>query len=445
MAITVPVALQYLLTYGVALMDSIMVGALGETELSAVTVANQPFFLFTMCIFGLSSGAGVLIAQYWGKNDTETIAKVFGMTIRISMIVGVCVMLVVVLFPEQVMMVYTDKHELVPLGASYLRVVGASYLLFAFSSAYLNCIRNVERVKIALITYSISFCVNVFFNYVFIFGAFGAPRLGTTGAAVGTLLARISDFVIVFIYARREKRVVLKLKYFLKSDKILLKDYLRFSLPVVVNEMMWAFGFSAQTAILGRMSISAVASVSVVQNITQMMTVFIYGASSATLVITGKYIGAKEYSLARKNAPRLVGMNILIAAITAGVMLLLKDPMVSLYNVTDATKSSVDMIMILSAVIVVFQAINMACIVGVFRGGGDTLFAMYLDIIAMWAIAVPLGALGGLYFGLSVPAVFFLLRFDEVIKAFVALFRLRSGKWLKDVTRDGENQLTEKQ
>ncbi len=448
LGIALPVALQNLLSFAVGLMDTIMVGALGEVQLSAVSVANQPFFLYTMCVFGLASGAGVLISQYWGKQDRESISKVFGITIKISVLVGIGVFAVVMLIPTQVMTLYTNELEVVPYGVDYLRIVAFSYLPFAFTNAYLSCVRNVERVKIAVITYTISFCVNVFFNYVFIFGAFGAPAMGVAGAGVGTVIARCAEFVVVLIYATKiETRVKLKLKNIIFNDKVLLHDYAKFSIPVVVNEMMWALGSSAHMAIIGRMGVAALASVSVVTNVSQIMTVMIFGAASATLVITGKYIGAKDYKMARQSAPGLVVLNMLIAAVSAVALLLLRPGFISLYSLTDsfseATKLIINNTLITAAIIIVFQAVNMSCIVGVFRGGGDTIFSMWLDVIGVWAIAVPLGAVGGLGLGLSVPITYFLLRSDEVVKAVVCLLRLKSGKWLRNVTRDSGGGFSE--
>lgn len=439
LAIALPVALQNLLTYSVGLMDSIMVGSLGEVQLSAVSVANQPFFLFMMCIFGLSSGACVLISQYWGKKDTLTISKVFGVVIKLSLIVGVIVTLIVAIIPRQVMLLYTPEEPVVEYGMQYLRIVLFSYIPFAFTNTYLTCVRSVERVKIAVVVYSISFVVNVFFNYVFIFGKFGAPAMGVAGAAVGTVIARLTELVIVLIYAlKKEKRVELRLKYIVKNEKWLFRDFIKFAMPVVVNEMMWAVGSSAQMAILGRMSVSAVATVSIVSTAMQVTTVFVYGAASATLVIVGKYIGARRYNTARKSANWLVIANIVIAAVTAVVFLLLRDTFMSFYTITEETRIALIGTMFVAAVIIVFQAVNMSCIVGVFRGGGDTMFAMYLDIIAMWAIAVPIGALGGLMWGFAIPLVYFLLRSDEVVKAIVCLIRMKGGKWLKDVTRNAD-------
>lgn len=443
-AIALPVALQNLLTYAVGLMDSVMVGSLGEVQLSAVTVANQPFFLFMMCMFGLSSGACVLISQYWGKKDIETISKIFGIVIKIALLIGIVVTIVVAIFPRQVMGLYSDDAQVREYGVQYLQIVIFSYIPYAFTNSYLTCVRSVERVKIAVITYSISFCVNVFFNYMFIFGKLGAPQLGVAGAAVGTVIARATEFVIVIFYAKKkETRVTIKWSYILKNEKWIFRDYIKFAMPVLVNEMLWAVGSSVHTAVMGHMSVSAVTTVSIVTTAMQIMTVFIYGAASATLVIVGKYIGERKYDLARRSANRLVLANLLIAAVTAAAFLLLKNTFMGFYSITEETRVAVNGAMYASAIIIMFYAVNMACIVGVFRGGGDTMFAMYLDLIVMWLVAIPLGVLGAFVWGLQIPVVYFLLRSDEIVKAIVCLIRMKGGKWLKVVTRnkDGKNDL----
>jgi len=437
LAIGLPVALQNILTYSVNLMDSIMVGSLGEVQLSAVTMANQPFFLFMMFMMGLSAGGCVLISQYWGKGDRETISKVFGLVIKIAVLASIGVTTAVLVSPRSVMALYTNEQPVIEYGIQYLRVVVFSYLPFAFTFGYLTCLRSVERVKIAVITYSLSFCVNVFFNYMFIFGKFGAPALGVAGAGVGTAIARAVEIVIVLMYAlKKETRVTLRFTYIWKTEKWLVRDFNSIAIPALINEMVWALGASMHNAILGRVGVSAVATVSIVSTMFQIATVFIFGASSATQVIVGKQIGEKKFALARNSANWLVIANVVIAAITATLFLRFKDIIINFYTLTPETKDALNATMIVAALVILIVAINMATIVGVFRGGGDTKFAMYLDIIAVWFVAMPLGVLGAFVWKLPIPAVYFLLRSDEVVKAVLCLLHLKSGKWLKIITRD---------
>ncbi|MEA5003585.1 MAG: MATE family efflux transporter [Christensenella sp.] len=443
LSLAVPVGLQNLLIYSVALMDSIMVGSLGEVQLSAVTIANQTFFLLMVCIYGLATGASVLISQYWGEKDTHTIAKVFGMVLRLSLLAGTVAAVSVIAAPYQVMAMYTNDQQVIEYGAQYLPLVGISFLPYAFTNTYLTCVRSVERVKIAVITYSISFAVNVFFNYVFIFGKFGAPAMGVAGAAIGTVIARLSELAIVLVYAKREKRVKLSFKCLVQNDKLLWKDYLRYALPVVINEMAWSIGMSVQTSVLGHMGVTAVTTVGIISTVMRVTTIFVYGSASATLVIVGKYIGEQQYDTVRKSAKTLVWANVLIAGISAGALLLLKNVFMGLYVLTPETYAALDATMYVAAFIVVMQAIGLSCVVGVFRGGGDTMFCMILDVVTMWAIALPLGALGGFVWNLSIPVVFLLLRFDEVVKVFFCLWRLKGGKWLNNVTRENKDALAD--
>jgi len=434
--IALPIAFQNLLTYAVNLMDSIMVGVLGEIQLSAVTVANQPFFLFMMFMSGLSAGACVLIAQYWGKGDRTTISKIIGIVIKIAFLLGITVSAIVWLSPQMVMRLYTSEDRIIEYGVEYLRIVVFSYVPFAITYGYLTCLRSVERVRIAVVTYSISFCTNVLFNYMFIFGKLGAPAMGVAGAGVGTVIARMTELFIVLFYSRvMETRARLSWRNITRNEKWLLRDFVRIVVPALVNQMIWAVGASVHNAILGRVSISAVATVSIVSTVFQTVTVFIYGASSATQVIVGKQIGENKIRAARRSANWLVAANVLIAAVTASVFLLLKDRIMGFYTVTPETWEALTGTMIVTAAVILIFSVNMACIVGVFRGGGDTKFAMYLDIFAVWCVAIPLGCVGAFVWALPIPLVYFLLRSDELVKAILCLFHLRSGKWLKIVTR----------
>jgi len=435
--ISLPVAMQNFLTYAVNLMDSIMVGFLGEVQLSAVTVANQPFFLFMMFMSSLSAGACVLISQYWGREDKETISRIFAIVIKIAFIVGIAITVIMLLYPRPIMALYTNEQPVIEYGVKYLLVVVFSYIPFALTYGYLTCLRSMERVRIAVVTYGISFILNVLFNYMFIFGKFGAPALGVAGAGVGTVIARTAELLIVLHYAiRKEMRVRIRWRYVVKIESWLFRDFIRIAIPALINQMTWAIGASTHNAILGRISVSAVATVSIVSTIFQIVTVFIYGASSATQVIIGKQIGEKCFELARKSATWLVAANIVIASITAVALLLLKNTFIGFYTITPETKDALDGTMMISTIVILVFSVNMACIVGVFRGGGDTKFAMYLDIIAVWCIAIPLGTLGAFSWGLPIPLVYFLLRSDEVIKSVLCLAYLKSGKWLKVVTRN---------
>ena len=253
LAIAVPIALQNMISFGVAMMDSVMLGGLGDKAISAANLGGQPFSLLMSIGFGLSSGGSVLIAQYWGRGDVARIRTVMRLSMQIVFTASSLMTLVCLLFPQQVMGLYSNEAEIVAAAAQYLQLVALSYLPYSISNNYIMSLRAVEKVTVSAAIYGTSFFVNVFFNYVFIFGAFGAPALGVRGAAVGTILARCSELLLVTIYMyAKEDTIGFRFSDCFRLKNEMIQDYTRHSLPVLGNELLWGLGISVTAAIIGR-------------------------------------------------------------------------------------------------------------------------------------------------------------------------------------------------
>ena len=236
LALTLPVALQNVISYSVNLMDTLMLGGLGEVALSATSLANQVFFIYTVAIFGVAGGAIVLCSQYWGKKDVDSICRVASLALRISAAAGLLFTLVLFLFPRPVMQIFTAEPAVIEAGASYLRIVSLSYFFYGVTSTFLVVLRSVETVNVSVAIYGVSFAVNEIFNYVFMFGKFGAPRMGVAGAAVGTVLARVAEFVMIIAYMLvLEKKIRFRLHMLLWPSGGLARDLVRYGLPVMLN------------------------------------------------------------------------------------------------------------------------------------------------------------------------------------------------------------------
>ena len=433
--LVMPMAIQNLINVGVTSTDVIMLGKVGETALSGVSLANQVYFILSLLFFGLTSGACVLTAQYWGKKDTRTIEKVMGMSFRISLLAAAVFTLAALVFPALLMRIFTTDQAVIEAGVSYLRIVAFSYMLSAFTNVYLNIIRSVEKVVIATVVYGTSLLANIIFNAIFIFGLLGVPAMGAAGAALGTLLARTIEVLIVVFYAVKMNDVVkIRWRDFFVKDKALGKDFFTYAFPVLLNELAWGAGMAAISAIVGHLGSSAVAAHSVAQVCRQLSMVIGFGISSAAAIMIGKAIGEKKEELAREYGRRFVKIAVL-CGIGGGLLILGISPLVkSLLNLTPLAKSYLTAMMLIMSYYVVGQSVNTTMIVGIFRAGGDTRFGLILDVSVMWLCSILGSAVGAFVLGIPMPWVYILLCSDEIIKIPFSVYRYKTYKWLRNVT-----------
>lgn len=436
LALVLPMAAQNLINVGISSLDVIMLGRVGETVLSASSLANQIQFIMTMIFFGVTSGACVLTAQYWGKGETRVIEKVMGIALRISLITGVLFALAALLLPRQLMSLFTTELPVIEEGVKYLRTIAPAYLFMSITSIYLNIMRSVERVIISTVVYSVSLAVNGVLNSIFIFGLLGCPAMGITGAALGTTVARAVELVIVLLYAFRPGQPVrLRFSDIFVRDPLLLRDFLRYSIPVTLNEMMWGGGVSMITAVIGHMGSAAVAANSVAQVTRQLATVVAFGISNATAIMIGKAIGEGNERRAEDYGRRFVRLTVLVGVCAAGVVLLVSPIAKATMTLTPQAQEYLTFMMLVMSYFVIGQAFNTTMVVGVFRAGGDTKFGLIEDVLTMWGISILVGALGAFVFHWPVQLVYVALMSDELIKIPINIWRYRTKIWLRNVTR----------
>ncbi len=437
LAIAIPIALQNVISFGVQMLDTVMVGSLGDTPLSAVSLANQPFFLFMVFGFGIASGGAVLIAQYWGKGNVDAVRRIMGISIRCIIVVSVIFVVVGYLFPSSILSLFSDDTEVIKTGAKYLRLVIFSYFFSGIASCYLNTLRGTENVKLSTFVYLISFFVNGFFNYCFIFGKLGFPEMGAVGAAIGTLIARFTEFAIVIVYSNFiENKVQFRFKDIFKGERELFPDFIRHSLPVIGSELIWSLGSLVQTAIIGKLSTTFVAANSIAGVLQQLAMVTMFGVGNAAAVIMGKTVGTGDYERARRMGKTFLVISLGVGCLASGIILLLRSPILMLYDVTPETKALAYQIMGVMAVIMFGSAIEITSIMGILRGAGDTGFAFAVDAGCTWGIGVTMGYLAGFVWGLPLIWVFVCLRCDMIVRISLCLVRIIRGNYIKNVTRE---------
>ena len=438
-SIALPIAVQNLITFMVSMVDTLMVGALGEIQLSAVSIANNLFFVLTILMFGLAGGSNIMISQYWGKGNVKTIHKILAIMYRVCLLITGIFIFIAVFLPKYFMGIFTTDKAVIEFGASYLRIVCIGYLFYSITNCTIMMLRSVKTVSISIIVYTASLVVNSILNWILIFGNLGAPELGIRGAAIATVCARITEFSIVlvfmFIY---ERKIGLKIEHLLKLDKEILKDYVGLCTPVLCNELLWAIGASMISVIVGRMGTEVVAANSINGVAHQFVTVFIFGMSNATAVIIGNTIGEGKKEKAKEYAYSIGVFSVVMGCISGLMILLIKPFVVNFYNVSYSTKLIAMEIMTVTSGIIVFQSLASNFMMGVLRGGGDAKFVLINDLIFMWLVAIPGGFFVAFVLELPVALVFLVIKCDEILKSLTSVYRVISGKWVNDVTKDYE-------
>ncbi|HNX15415.1 MAG TPA: MATE family efflux transporter [Oscillospiraceae bacterium] len=439
--IAVPIALQNLISFATGMMDTIMLGLAknGETMLSAAALGGQPMFILYVFGFGMSGGATVLVAQYWGKRNMESIRRIFAMMIKFAAGISFVSAALSLSIPRQIMRLYSDNPEIVEMGSQYLFIMGFACITYGISTMLICLFRAVETVKVSVGINLISFALNVFLNWVLIFGNLGAPALGVRGAAIATVIARLSEFLVIVLYLFFfDKKLGFKLRDLGLFDKQLAKDLVHYGTPVLLNEGLWAIGISVQASIMGHIDYAKgdpVAANSIASMLQQLACLVIFGIANAAAVITGRTIGEDDHKKAREQATTFRLISYGIGAASFALIFFIRDPAVGFYNIDEATKVLARQMITVISVITFFVSIVGICLVGILRGGGDTRFCMFLEIGSLWFLSVPLGYLAAAVLRLPVPFVLAAMKLDEPTKAAACIFRVRGGKWLRSVTR----------
>ena len=434
LSIAVPVVLQNMITIGVNIMDTLMLGNYGEIQLSASSLANEFINIYHIMCMGMSMGAAVLTAQYYGAGNNPSLKKIVTIVLRMGLVIAAAFTVVTLLFPEELMRLYTPDEAVIEKGVLYFRISAVTYVLLGVSLILTNILRTVHQVRFPLVLSIVTFFVNVFFNWVFIYGRLGAPEMQIEGAALGTVIARLVECgSLVTYFFVFDKRIGYRIKDLFMKCGDHVRVYITYAIPVMVSDTLLALGNSAVSIIMGHIGASFVAANSIISQTVRLSTVFNQGLSSASSVITGNTLGKGERDKAYHQGVTFLCLSILIGLAAAVIILLISPLLVESFNITQETKDIAYQLMASVSVMMVFQTVQSVLTKGVLRGGGDTRFLMLADILFLWLASIPLGYLCGLVWYLSPFWIYAALKIDWVIKSVWCIFRLRSKKWIRVV------------
>ena len=443
-ALAVPISLQNLITFAVNFADNLMIGSLGDDAISGVYVANQLQTVVQMFVAGIEGAILILAAQYWGKRDSSSIRKVVSVGMKFALGVGLLATLSAVLFPEWIIRAFTQEPGVIREGAAYVQIVGFTYLFFSVSQVMIAAMRSVETAKIGLYISCMALVVNVGLNYVLIFGHLGFPAMGVRGAAIATLISRILEMCVSTGYVFFvDKKLRFTLMDLLHTDRQLLWDFIRYGLPIIGGQVVWAVNSLANTKILGCYSAGVIAATSITGMLHNLVYVWMNGMSSAVGIITGKTVGAGLYDKMKEYAKTVQVIFLIVGLVSGAAVFLAGDGFISLYNASpEAQEYSRQFINVISVTIIgtCYQA---ACLFGLVKSGGDISFVFKNDTIFVFLVVLP-SSLLAMWLGAPPWVVFACLKCDQIFKCFVALVKINRYNWMKNLTRDASSPDTEK-
>lgn len=432
--LAIPVVLQNMITVGVSIMDTVMLSSLAEEQISASSLAGSYLNFFHILCMGLGGGIVVLASQYFGEKDMVSFRRVMTLMIRIAFVFGLLGTLLTLFFPRQIMTIYTGEAVVIEHGVKYLQVVAISILFMLLTIPVTLILRSAGKANVPLYSAIGAFILNIIFNYIFIFGKFGAPRMEIAGAALGTVISYTFQLVFVYVYVFCiEKKIGYRVKHLFEPVKAYFRSFLRFGLPVIISDSILGLGLNVVSIIMGHIGGGFVAAYAIISTMMRLSTTFTQGCAVAGGVIIGNTLGEHDKEKAYRQGLTCSWISVGLGIIVAGIMLAVGVPYIGVYNITESTRVIAMELLYAASLNALFMNTGNMLTKGVLRGGGDTRWLMVADVVFLWAVSIPLGALAGLVWHLPPFFTYMFLRLDPVLKSLVGFHRLYSKKWINIV------------
>lgn len=439
----IPVALQSLLASSASMVDTIMLGSQGELAVAAIGICAQYTMLLFSAFFGFCHGGSIFIAQYWGAKDEHGICKAYGLMQSWMVFFGLLFGVVAILAPEFIMGVYTDKVAIQQVALPYLRIVGFSLPLQVLSFAVSSLMRSTEQVRPPLYASIAALLTNVVINWLLIYGRFGLPKLGVTGAAIGTLASSIVNIGMLFAYCLKDRGgFAMRVREHYGWSFTFIKQFFQKSVFIVFNEIGAGVANMMINMILGRQDESAIAAIAVFRVLESFIFTFFKGLTNASAVMVGKQVGAGAHLEGYTDAKRFA---LLVPVCTFAVCLVIlpfRAPLIGLFGLGEQAMRYCAGMLLIYTVTGTIRSCNWICN-DCFRAGGDSMYGTLLELGCTFFLSIPALAVGGLVLRLPFLAVFALIYVDDFARIIQMLRRVNSGRWVKPVTQEGQATLPE--
>lgn len=430
--IGIPVALQNFVSVLVNMLDTIMIGSVGEAQLGAINQVNSLYVFYNMFVWGISMGTVVITTRYWGMKKIDPIRDMIGFAMRINIIAGLLLSAVTLTVPELVMRIFAKDPEVIAYGVEYLSVMGWIYALPAVSTTFLCNLRAIHDVRVSVGVYTASCLTNLVLNWVLIYGNLGAPRLEVLGAAIATAISKTLEFVLVLIYMHKfEHQINFRFRYIFAKAKQYVPAFIKFGIPVFFSEFIWGFGMAIQSATLGQYSKEFLAAYSLVMVVLDLSTVAMCGFANASLILMGNMIGAGRDEEARRWSRYFLFGGIGVGIFMACIVFIIRPFAPNFIECTEQTANYIKQMLIVCAYVDVSYGTSWNLGAGVLRAGGDTGYIAKIDVIMTIVMKGVIGTFCGIVLQLEPIFVMFIVCSDEFIKAIIYLIRYLKGDWLR--------------
>ncbi|MGL5314318.1 MAG: MATE family efflux transporter [Peptostreptococcaceae bacterium] len=437
-SLCIPIIIQQLISTSVNVIDTMMISSLGEASVASIGVANQFFFLFSMALSGITGGAGVFISQFFGKNDVSNIRKVTGFSVILAIILSLLFFIPALVIPTSIINIFSYDPEVVKLCTEYFSIVVFCYPLIAISSVFSMGSRGVRNPKLGMICSAIALGTNIVLNYGLIFGNLGLPALGVKGAALATLIARVIELVLILGYVYYVKKDYI-LKFGIKDLKLIDSSFIKVftskSLPIFLNDTTWAIGTVLYSVAYSKAGTSAIAASQIATSTGNFFIMTAVCIAIGASIMLGNELGADHIDRAIIYAKKF-SIIIFIAGLIFGGLLILNIPMLlNIFSVSDHLVGDMTKIFTIMGALMALKSFNVLIVIGVLRSGGDTKYALGLELGCMWLVSLPLTFIAAMN-GAPIYILVLLTYSEEVVKFIFGVPRALSKKWAANLVKE---------
>lgn len=434
LAIAIPISLQSLVSFCVNLIDTIMLGQLGEIPLSGSSLGSSVIYIISTICMGLGGGAGVITAQYWGKRDLHAVRTMSAVCIKITLAVCAVLSAVCALFPTQIMRIYSSDPAVVEASASYLRVLSVTLIFSGLTSSLTQLLRSVGIARVPMFASAGACVVNIICNWIFIFGKLGCPAMGIVGAAWGTNCARLFEFAIIAACLLRDEKVGFRMKHLALFDRDIFSRFLKAGIPVLVTDLIYTIGNQLVTIIVGHCGALFTAANSIAGQVSLVLHALFIGVASSSSTLVGNTVGAGDYQRAYDESRTFLVLSTLLGVVSAALLFVLRTPVLSIFKVTEETAHYAYQMLTIQSFTLLLIPASAALSKGILRGGGDTRFLIIGDTASIY-LMVPFGILAAFVLDCPIWVIYLVLRLDVVGRLILCGARFHSKKWIRDITR----------